>query len=244
MAGRTSQLLGRRMSSQARILVVEDDRGVIFAIELALKQHGYRVMFATDGRVGLDTAIRERPDLVVLDIGLPSVDGVEICRRLRDVQFESPILMLTTKAEVEDRVTGLNAGADDYLAKPFELREFLARINALLRRRRTVMPPARIEFGDVRIDLAQKSATRAGQPLALTKTEYALLELLARHPGQPVSRENMLDVVWGYTRFPTTRTIDTHIWRLRKKLGDDGDAPRWLKPVHGRGYCLVADGGA
>lgn len=232
------------MSSHSRILVVEDDRAVILTIEVVLKHHGYRVMFATDGKEGLDMALSERPDLVILDVMLPTLDGMEICQRLRDVNFESPILMLTTKALVADRVAGLNAGADDYLAKPFELAEFLARINALLRRRRAASRPALIELGAVRIDLAQKTATREGRPLALTKTEYALLDLLARHPGQPVSRENMLDVVWGYTRFPTTRTIDTHIWRLRKKLGDDGDSPRWLKPVHGRGYCLMLDGAA
>lgn len=226
------------MSSQPRILVVEDDRGVIQAIELALKDRGYRVMFAMDGKIGLETALRERPDLVILDVGLPTLDGVDVCRQLRQLQFDTPILMLTTKALVEDRVTGLNAGADDYLAKPFALAELYARINALLRRRRKEERPSVIEFGDVRVDFGQKSATRAGKPLALTKTEYALLDLLARHAGQPVSRESMLDVVWGYTRFPTTRTIDTHIWRLRKKLGDDGDEPKWLRPVHGQGYCL------
>ena len=223
--------------------MVEDDRGVIQAVEAALKSHGFRVMFAVDGKVGLETALRERPDLVILDVVLPSLDGVEICRQLRQLEFESPILMLTTKALVEDRVAGLNAGADDYLAKPFALAEFFARINALLRRRRANARPLIVELGDVRIDFAQKTATRAGKPLALTKTEYALLDLLARHAGQPVSRESMLDVVWGYTRFPTTRTIDTHIWRLRKKLGDDGDEPRWLRPVHGQGYCLIVSMG-
>jgi two-component system response regulator MprA len=227
------------MSSQSRILVVEDDRAVIGAIDLALKHHGYRVMFAMDGKEGLETALRERPDLVILDVMLPSLDGMEICRQLRQLQFDSPILMLTTRALVEDRVTGLNAGADDYLAKPFALAEFIARINALLRRRQAEHRPRVLELGDVRIDLGQRTATRAGEPLSLTKTEYALLDLLARHAGHPVSRESMLDVVWGYTRFPTTRTIDTHIWRLRKKIGDGGEAPRWLKPVHDQGYCLI-----
>lgn len=233
------------MSLQPRILVVEDDRALNLTIEICLKRNGYRVMLASDGEMGFELARTELPDLIVLDVMLPRANGVEVCQRLRQIHFEAPILMLTGKIELDDRVNGLNAGADDYLAKPFEPKELLARINALLRRRQRM--DARhtvIEFGDVRVDIANKSATRGGVPLALTKTEYALLELFARNPGKPVSRENMLDVVWGYTRFPTTRTIDTHIWRLRKKLGDDGDAPRWIKPVHGQGYCLVLDGEA
>lgn len=227
------------MSLQPRILVVEDDRALNLTIEICLKHSGYRVMLASDGESGFEMARSERPDLVILDVMLPGANGVEVCQRLRQMNFESPILMLTGKAHLDDRVMGLNAGADDYLAKPFEPRELLARLNALLRRRRIATRQPVIELGEVRVDLANKTATRSGEPLALTKTEYALLDLLARHPGQPVSRENMLDVVWGYTRFPTTRTIDTHIWRLRKKLGDDGDSPRWLKPVHGQGYCLT-----
>jgi DNA-binding response OmpR family regulator len=230
------------MSLQPRILVVEDDRALNLTIEICLKRNGYRVMLASDGEMGFELARSEQPDLVVLDVMLPRANGVEVCQRLRQIHFEAPILMLTGKVELEDRVNGLNAGADDYLAKPFEPKELLARINALLRRfRRTEERRTEIELGDVRVDLVNKTATRAGEPLALTKTEYSLLELLARSPGKPVSRENMLDVVWGYTRFPTTRTIDTHIWRLRKKLGDDGDAPRWIKPIHGQGYCLMLE---
>lgn len=227
------------MSLQPRILVVEDDRALNLTIEITLKHNGYRVILASDGEMGFEMARTEQPDLIILDVMLPRATGVEICKRLRDMNFEAPILMLTGKIELDDRVTGLNAGADDYLAKPFEPKELLARINALLRRRKIATRPTVLELGDIRVDLAGKTATRAGQPLALTKTEYALLDLLSRHQGKPVSRENMLDVVWGYTRFPTTRTIDTHIWRLRKKLGDDGDSPRWIKPIHGQGYCLM-----
>jgi DNA-binding response OmpR family regulator len=228
------------MKSQSRILLIEDERPIRIALEICLKRENYRVMQTADGESGLQMAIKEQPDLVILDVGLPAIDGIEVCRRLREVNFDPPILMLTSRAMIEDRVVGLNAGADDYLAKPFEAREFLARVNALLRRReRTRLAHPVLRFGDVRIDLAQKMAIRGTAPLALTKTEFALLQLLAQNAGQPVSREKMLDVVWGYTRFPTTRTIDTHIWRLRKKIGDDGDTARWLKPVHGRGYCLM-----
>ena len=223
-----------------RILIIEDERAVSQVLESSLKLEGFRVLQAEDGRRGLDLALAERPDLLILDLRLPDLDGVAVCERLRELGFESPILMLTSKTMVQDRVTGLNAGADDYLAKPFAADEFLARVNALLRRRnRTAPRNAVLQLGDVSINLAEKTAERAGAPLALTKTEFALLELLASNEGKPVSRENMLDVVWGYTRIPTTRTIDTHIWRLRKKIGDDGESPQWIKLVHGRGYCLA-----
>ena len=228
--------------SLPRILVVEDEPGLMFMITTCLRQHGYRVIEATDGQLGLDAALRERPALVVLDVNLPRLDGLTVCRHLRQVHFDAPILMLTTRREIAERVQGLEAGADDYLGKPFAVPELLARISALLRRHhRARIEVLVLEFGNIHIDLAKKSATRDGRPLELTKTEYALLELLAKHAGEPVSRERILDVVWGYTRFPTTRTVDTHIWRLRKKLGDDGEQPRWIKRVHGEGYCLAVE---
>jgi DNA-binding response OmpR family regulator len=149
--------------------------------------------------------------------------------------------MLTGEATLHDRVIGLNAGADDYLGKPFAAEEFLARVNALLRRHQRMSAGASrpiLQLGETRIDLTHMTATRAGQPLQLTKTEYALLNVLASASGNPVSRDIILSVVWGYTRIPTTRTIDTHVWRLRKKIGDDGDSPQWIKLVHGRGYCM------
>jgi DNA-binding response OmpR family regulator len=227
------------MPSLSRILLVEDDARFIEIVSLFLERKGYRVIKAADGKVGLDLALRERPDLVVLDVELPTLTGFEICAELRRLHFESPILMLTSKAQIDDRVQGLEAGADDYLPKPFEEREFLARIRALLRRkRRTELQTLALKFGPVHVDLARKVATRDGKPLALTKTEFAILELLAKNAGQPVSRETLLDVVWGYARFPSTRTVDTHVWRLRKKIGDDGETPRWIKGVKGHGYTL------
>jgi two-component system response regulator MprA len=226
-------------ATHPRILIVDDERGVRLILERYLKLAGYRVLQADDGETGLNMALQERPDLLVLDVTLPRLDGIAICTRLRQLAFESPILMLTGRSMVQHRVNGLNAGADDYLAKPFASDEFLARVNALLRRQhRATARPAVLELGDVQIDFVEKTANRAGHPLPLTKTEYALLECLAVNRGKPVSRENMLDVVWGYTRIPNTRTVDTHIWRLRKKIGDDGESPRWVKLVQGRGYCL------
>ncbi len=226
-----------------RILVIEDDRNMLDAIQLSLADQGYRVIEARDGNEGLALALSQKPDLLVLDVVLPDLSGFEICAELRRLHFAAPILMLTGLNQVDDRVKGLNAGADDYLPKPFSLKEFYARIQALLRRTERERQHSQVlTLGDVVVDLAHRSATRDGRALDLTKTEYALLDLLGQHPGEVVSRQTILDVVWGYTRFPSTRTVDTHIWRLRKKLGDGGEQPRWIRHVHGRGYCLTPDG--
>lgn len=227
-----------------RVLVIEDDPAMLDAVQLSLADQGYRVIEAHDGSQGLALALSEKPDLVVLDVMLPKLTGIEVCRELRRLHFPSPILMLTGLNQVDDRVTGLNAGADDYLPKPFSLREFYARIEALLRRADRVRQHSLVLDRDgVRIDLAHRTAARDGTSLNLTKTEFALLDLLAQHAGEVVSRQTILDVVWGYTRFPSTRTVDTHIWRLRKKLGDGGETPRWIQPVHGQGYCLIPESG-
>lgn len=224
----------------ARILIVEDDASLMFVVRTVLENHGYRIIQADNGGTGLELALKEHPDLVVLDVDMPVLSGIEVCQELRRLHFAAPILMLTVRQHIEDKVTGLNAGADDYLGKPFDGRELLARVQSLLRRRsRQEGECLVLDLGDVHVDFGRKTATRAGQPLALTKTEYALLALLARHPSQTVSRETILDVVWGYARFPNTRTVDTHIWRLRKKIGDDGDEPRWIKRIHGQGYSLM-----
>jgi Response regulators consisting of a CheY-like receiver domain and a winged-helix DNA-binding domain len=211
-------------------------------VRIALERQGYRIMEAVDGKSGLDLALAERPDLVVLDIDMPALTGIEVCQELRRLHFDAPILMLTGRTLLDDKVTGLNAGADDYLAKPFESREFLARVQALLRRhQRATERPAILVFDQLVIDLRRRVARLAGEPVEFTKTEFAILELLARTPGRPVSRETLLDIVWGYTRFPNTRTVDTHVWRLRKKIGDAGEEPRWIKRVHGQGYLLSED---
>ncbi|MDO8540676.1 MAG: response regulator transcription factor [Opitutaceae bacterium] len=228
------------MSTLPRILVVDDDRAFVHVVTYCLECQGYRVIEAFDGKAGIDLAIRERPALVVLDIEMPLLDGFKVCRELRRLNFDSPILMLTGKSEIECRVSGLDAGADDYLAKPCDPRELLARIRALLRKRQRAEFEATVLYlGSVQVDLAGKTALCEGKPLPLTRMEYALLVLLARNAGRPVSRETILDVVCGCTRFPSTRTVDTHIWRLRKKIGDDGENPRWVKSIPGQGYCLV-----
>lgn len=226
--------------TQARILVVEDEVPLMFVIRTFLVKHGFRVIEAIDGQAGLDLTLKEKPALVILDVGLPELDGFEVCQHLRRLQVDTPILMLTSRNQLSDRVRGLNFGADDYLAKPFEPSELLARIHALLRRHQRAESQVMVlELGENRIDLGTKRSTRAGKALPLTKMDYAVLTLLAKHAGNPVSREQMLDAVWGYTRFPSTRAVDTHIWRLRKKLGDDGDEPRWIMRVQGEGYRLA-----
>ena len=222
-----------------RILIVEDELPMRTALQDCLEGEDYRVLTAADGESGLRRAIEEKPDLLLLDVMMPRLDGFAVCAELRRLSIPVPILMLTAKGQVEDRVKGLDAGADDYLVKPFSTEELLARVRALLRRfQKQVVVPATLELGDAHIDFARQSATRKGQSLHLTAKEFAMLRLLVESPSEPVSRERCLDVVWGYTAFPTTRTVDNHIASLRAKLEPDPDQPRWIKTVHGVGYRL------
>lgn len=225
--------------STERILVVEDELAMRTALRDVLEGEGYRVLTAADGENGLERALEEKPDLILLDIMMPKLDGFAVCAELRRRGNVVPILMLTAKGQVEDRVTGLDVGADDYLVKPFSTEELMARVRALLRRvHRQTHAPARLKLGPVEIDLARQTATRGRKELHLTAKEFAMLRLMAETPGEPISRDRFLDVVWGYTAFPTTRTVDNHVASLRAKLEDDPDEPRWLKTVHGVGYKL------
>jgi DNA-binding response OmpR family regulator len=222
-----------------RILIIEDELHMRTALADVLAGEGYRPLTAADGRSGLERALAEKPDLILLDIMMPRLDGYEVCAELRRLENAVPILMLTAKGQVADRVRGLDAGADDYLVKPFSTGELLARVRALLRRiHRQTAAAVRLDLGDVHIDLVKQTAARAKQPLHLTAKEFAMLRLLAETPGEPVSRERFLDVVWGYAAFPTTRTVDTHIASLRAKLEPNPDEPRWIQTVHGVGYRL------
>jgi len=222
-----------------RILIIEDEAPMRTALEDVLAAEGYRVLTAADGELGLQRAMKEKPDLILLDIMMPKLDGYAVCAELRRLSIPVPILMLTAKGQVEDRVTGLDAGADDYLVKPFSTEELLARVRALLRRsHRQTRAPATLALGEVRLDLIKQTATRGKRSLHLTVKEFAMLRLMAETPGEPVARERFLDVVWGYTAFPTTRTVDNHIASLRTKLERDPDSPRWIKTVHGIGYKL------
>jgi DNA-binding response OmpR family regulator len=222
-----------------RILIIEDELSMRTALQDVLAAEGYRILTAADGETGLQRAITEKPDLILLDIMMPRLDGYAVCAELRRLSNPVPILMLTAKGQVEDRVLGLDVGADDYLVKPFSTDELLARVRALLRRtRRQAQAPVTLRLGDAEIDLVRQTARRGRKTLHLTAKEFAMLRLMAGTPGEPISRERFLDAVWGYTAFPTTRTVDNHIASLRSKLEPNPDEPRWIKTVHGVGYKL------
>jgi len=222
-----------------RILIIEDELPMRTALADVLAAEGYRVLSAADGESGLRRAIEEKPALILLDIMMPKLDGYAVCTELRRLSNPVPILMLTAKGQVEDRVTGLDAGADDYLVKPFSTEELLARVRAMLRRvQRQAKVSTSIQLGDARIDLVKQTAVRGKKPFHLTAKEFSMLRLMAESPGEPISRERFLDVVWGYAAYPTTRTVDNHIASLRSKLERDPEQPRWIKTVHGVGYKL------
>ena len=222
-----------------RILIVEDELSMRTVLKDILERENYRVLTALDGEAGLKTAINEKPDLILLDIMLPKLDGFALCAELRRLTIQTPVLMLTAKGQVEDRVTGLDSGADDYLVKPFSTEELLARVRAQLRRihRRNRVVKS-LELGEIRINLLQQTVHRGRSEIYLTAKEFAMIRLMAEAGGEPVTRERFLDVVWGYASFPTTRTVDNHIASLRAKLESDPENPRWIRTVHGVGYKL------
>jgi two-component system response regulator MprA len=218
-----------------RVLVVEDDAEIADVLRRFLRQEGHDVRTATDGDGALPAAAEFIPDLVILDLGLPGLDGVEVCRRLR-AEGDVPILILTARTELEDRVEGLDSGADDYLVKPFERQELLARIRALLRRR----PPrgsASLTVGDLRLNPDTHEVTRGERRIELTNREFELLEYLMRNERLVISRERLLEEVWGYDPMAMTNTIDVFISNLRRKL-EAGGAPRILHTKRGAGYVL------
>jgi two-component system, OmpR family, response regulator MprA len=221
--------------ASGRVLVIEDDAEITDALRRSLRHEGYQVRTAGDGIEALDAAAEFIPDLVVLDLGLPRLDGMEVCRQLR-ADGDVPILILTARTETEDRVTGLDSGADDYLVKPFERQEFLARIRALLRRR----PPrgsASLAVGDLKLNPDTREVLRADREIELTNREFELLEYLMRNERLVVSRERLLDEVWGYDPMAATNTIDVFISNLRRKL-ESGGEPRLLHTKRGAGYVL------
>ena len=224
-----------------RILVVEDELPMRTVLRDCLERQGYRVLVAVDGAQGLEKALSEKPDLIILDVMMPRLDGFAVCAELRRLTVVAPILILTAKGRVEDRVRGLDSGADDFLVKPFSREELLARVRALWRRlQRQSRALGDVLLGEVRLDFIQQRAWRGDQPLALTAKEFAMLRLMLTTPGEPVSRERFLDVVWGYTAFPTTRTIDKHIASLREKIESNSEEPRWIQTVHAVGYRIDA----
>jgi DNA-binding response OmpR family regulator len=228
------------MSIDVRILIVDDEPALVQGLEDNLRFEGYETLAATSGEEGLARALAEAPDLVLLDVMMPTRSGWEVCRELRQRGVDVPIIMLTARGEETDRVRGLELGADDYITKPFSLRELLARVRAVLRRPGPRQKFEELAFGDVRVHRRGRRVTRAGREVRLTRKEYELLVYLAEHQGDVITRERLLDEVWGYERFPTTRTVDTHVLRLRRKLEADPDRPRFIHTVHGQGYRFLA----
>jgi two-component system, OmpR family, response regulator MprA len=228
-------MLAETEQGGGRVLIVEDDTDIADVLRRSLRNEGYEVRTSADGAEALDVAAGFVPDLVVLDLGLPGMDGVEVCRRLR-TDGDVPILMLTARAETEDRVTGLDSGADDYLVKPFERQELLARLRALLRRR----PPrgqATLGISDLTLNPDTREVRRGEREIELTNREFELLEFLMRNERLVVSRERLLDEVWGYDPMAATNTIDVFISNLRRKL-EAGEEPRLLHTKRGAGYVL------
>ena len=224
----------------SRILIVDDEPEIVRGLEDNLRFEGYQTATATDGREALVVAAREAPDLILLDIMMPGLSGWDVCRELRGRGIDVPIIMLTARGEEGDRVRGLELGADDYITKPFSLRELLARVRAVLRRPGPRHKVEEFAFGDARVRLRGRQAFRAGREVGLTRKEFDLLVYLLEHRGEVVTRERLLDEVWGYERFPTTRTVDTHILRLRRKFEADPDRPALILTVHGQGYKFAS----
>jgi len=221
-----------------RILIIDDDRVLRQTLAAALEMEGCHVAEAGDGREGLDKALAGTFDLVVLDVVLPSIGGIEVCRKLREAGRQMPVIIMSGKRKKElDKVLGLEIGGDDYLTKPFGTDEFLARVRAVLRRSRPEAPDIEeCRFGDVAVDFRTKTATKSGCPLHLTAREFALLKLLVAHDGDVVSRETILNKVWEYEKYPTTRTVDTFMYNLRRKIEDDPARPVHLLTVPWSGY--------
>ncbi len=224
----------------SRILVVEDDPAILRGLADNLKFESHEVLTAGDGETGYRLVREKKPDLIVLDLMLPKLSGYEVCRRLRDEGVTTPILMLTARGEETDRVVGLDLGADDYVTKPFSVRELLARVRALLRRTHPPKTlPDQLSFDDVVVDFRRYEVRKGGKPLEMTRKEFGVLRLLASRPGEVVTRDELLNEVWGYESYPTTRTVDNHVALLRSKLEDDPSNPRHVLTVHGVGYKLV-----
>lgn len=225
----------------SKILLIEDEAGLILTLTDRLQSENFEVASATDGESGLQTASSQNFDLIVLDVMLPKKNGYDVCRDLRRKNITTPILMLTAKGETIDKVLGLKLGADDYLTKPFEVLELLARIEALLRRSPTSnSSPENFSFGDVTVNFKRAEVTKNNEAIELSAIEFKLLQFLVENRGAVHSRDKLLDEVWGYDAMPTTRTVDVHIAWLRQKLETNPKHPQFIQTVHGLGYKFVS----
>jgi two-component system alkaline phosphatase synthesis response regulator PhoP len=223
-----------------KVLIIEDDAAIALGLEGALQGEGYETHTAQTGPEGFHLAKECQPALLILDLMLPGMSGMEICKRLRDEDIMTPVIMLTSKAEEDDKVLGLELGADDYVTKPFSLRELLARVKAQLRREEAEANSEsdKYSFGDVVVDFKRHEIYKAGELQELTNREFCLMEYFIAHPGELISRDRMLDEIWGYEVYVTTRTIDNYVLRLRKHIEPDLENPRYIKTIRGAGYLF------
>ncbi|MDZ7300668.1 MAG: response regulator transcription factor [candidate division KSB1 bacterium] len=231
-----------------KILIIEDDDSIVSGLENILRDEGYETRSVKSGQEGYRLTKEINPDLIILDLMLPGMSGLEICKRIRDEGMKMPIIMLTAKAEENDKVFGLELGADDYITKPFSVRELLARVKAHLRRGQFATTageatiPDEFVFGNVVVNLKRHEVCKGNERQNLTNREFLLLEYFIRHQGELLTRDRLLDEIWGYEVYPTTRTVDTHVRRLRKHIEPDPNKPRYIKTVHGAGYRFEIEG--
>lgn len=224
----------------AKILIVEDEPNMIAGLRDNFEFEGYQVISAPDGVTGLERALSETPDLVILDVMMPRMSGLDVCKQLKAKKPGIPIIMLTARGQEVDKVVGLELGADDYVTKPFSIRELLARVKAVLRRAGTaVKTQEKYAFGEVEVNLRNCQVSRKGKNMDFSSKEFELLKFFLHHPGETLTRDRLLNEVWGYEHFPTTRTVDAHIVRLRQKVEPKPDEPRFILTVHGTGYKFV-----
>jgi len=222
---------------EARILLIEDEAGLVLTLTDRLSREGYTIESTADGESGLERASADVFDLLLLDLMLPRMNGFDVCRELRRRGVSTPIIMLTARGQLADKVTGLKLGADDYVTKPFEMAELLARIEAQVRRGPAVPRPSEgYAFGDIRVDFRRAEAVRDGQPIELSAREFQLLRYFVEHRGATISREALLNEVWGYNAMPSTRTVDVHVAWLRQKIEPNPRHPQFILTVHGMGY--------
>ena len=225
---------------KSKILIVEDEPAMVAGLRDNFEYEGYEVISAGDGVTGLERALKDSPDLVVLDVMMPRMSGLDVCKQLKAQRPAVPIIMLTARGQEIDKVVGLELGADDYVTKPFSVRELMARVKAVLRRSSATVPAQEVyRFSDVEVNVRSNEVRRNGELIDLSSKEFALLTYFIAHPVETLSRDRLLDAVWGYENYPSTRTVDTHIVHLRQKLEPNPEEPRFILTVHGSGYKFV-----
>ena len=231
--------LSNHANANVRILLVEDEPAMVAGLRDNFEYEGYEVISAGDGVEGLERALADNPDLVVLDVMMPRMSGLDVCKQLKVKKPSLPIIMLTARGQEIDKVVGLELGADDYVTKPFSIRELMARVKAVLRRVATQPASEIYRFSDVEVNVRANEVMRAGSRVELSAKEFALLAYFIAHPAETLTRDRLLDAVWGYENYPNTRTVDAHIVHLRQKLEPNPEEPRFILTVHGSGYKFV-----